>query len=109
LQLGQGEEVKYLTQPTQIPDTHSFVQISAGHQFSLALDSDEHGFNEHVWSFGNGMYDCLGLGDGEENRYKPTRIESLSNIKSISAGNQFGIVLDHSCSCGHSDIMDMAS
>jgi alpha-tubulin suppressor-like RCC1 family protein len=42
-QLGQGEGVPNLTQPTQIPDTHSFVQISAGDQFSLALDSNEPG------------------------------------------------------------------
>jgi alpha-tubulin suppressor-like RCC1 family protein len=90
-QLGQGEQVPNLTQPTQIPDTHSFVQISAGHQFSLALDS-----NEHVWSFGNSDFGRLGLGEGVGHRFTPTRIESLSNIKSISAGLHFGIVLDHS-------------
>jgi alpha-tubulin suppressor-like RCC1 family protein len=90
-QLGQGDEVTKLTQPTQIPDTHSFVQISAGHRFSLALDS-----NEHVWSFGNDDSGRLGLGDGFANRFRPTRIESLSNIKSVSAGLGFGIVLDHS-------------
>jgi hypothetical protein len=28
--------------PTQIFDSHSFVQISVGHQFSLALYSNEH-------------------------------------------------------------------
>jgi alpha-tubulin suppressor-like RCC1 family protein len=89
--LGQGEEVPNLTQPTKILNTHSFVQISAGNQFSLALDS-----NEHVWSFGNGAHGRLGLGEEVGNRFRPTRIESLSNIKSISAGAQFGIVLDHS-------------
>jgi alpha-tubulin suppressor-like RCC1 family protein len=90
-QLGQGEEVPELTQPTKILNTHSFVQISAGDQFSLALDS-----NEHVWSFGNSAHGRLGLGTGVENRFRPTRIESLSNIKSISAGLAFGIVLDDS-------------
>jgi len=92
-QLGQGTGVPNLTQPTQIPDTHSFVQISAGYQFSLALDS-----NEHVWSFGNSDNGRLGLGEGVRNRFqfRPTRIKSLSHIKSISAGAHFGIVLDHS-------------
>jgi hypothetical protein len=90
-QLGQGERIQKLTQPTQIPDTHSFVQISAGYQFSLALDS-----NEHVWSFGNGDYGRLGLGERVGNRFSPTRIESLSHIKSISAGVYSGIVLDDS-------------
>ena len=89
-QLGQGEGVPFLTQPTQILDTHSFVQISAGDQFSLALDS-----NGDVWSFGNGEYGRLGLGEGVRHRFRPTRIESLSNIKSISAGVYFGMVLNH--------------
>jgi alpha-tubulin suppressor-like RCC1 family protein len=84
--LRQGEEVPI----TQIPDTHSFVQISAGFQFSLALDS-----NEHVWSFGNGGCGCLGLGEGVRNQLRPTLIDTLSEIKSISTGNHFGIVLDH--------------
>jgi alpha-tubulin suppressor-like RCC1 family protein len=99
--IGTRRRVPNLTQPTQIPDTHSFVQISAGDQFSLALDS-----NEHVWSFGNGDFGRLGLGEGVGNRFRPTRIESLSNIKSISAGftlELFWIILDH---CGHSDTMD---
>jgi alpha-tubulin suppressor-like RCC1 family protein len=59
---------------------------------------NDHGLdsNEHVWSFGNGDFGRLGLGEGVGNRFRPTRIESLSNIKSISAGYHFGIVLDHS-------------
>jgi alpha-tubulin suppressor-like RCC1 family protein len=52
--------------------------------------------NEHVWSFGNGADGRLGLGEGVGNQFKPTRIESLSEIKSISSGSQFGMVLDHS-------------
>ena len=86
-----GEQFPNLFQPTQITETHSFVQISAGRQFSLALDS-----NEHVLSFGSGDNGRLGLGEGVGNQFRPTRIESLSNIKSISAGYQFGIVLDDS-------------
>jgi alpha-tubulin suppressor-like RCC1 family protein len=90
-QLGQGKGVPNLTQPTQIPDTHSFVQISAGDQFSLALDS-----NGQVWSFGYATYGRLGLGERVGHQFRPTRIESLSNIKSISTGYMFGIVLDDS-------------
>jgi alpha-tubulin suppressor-like RCC1 family protein len=100
-QLGQGQRVPKLTQPKQIPVTHSFAQIYAGGQFSLALDS-----NGYDWYFGK---DALGLGNGG-NQYRPTRIESLSNIKSISAGNRnrFGIVLEH-YHCGLSEKIIMAS
>lgn len=90
-QSGQGEQVLMHAQPTQIPGTCSFVQISAGWKFSLALDSDD-----HVWSFGNALFGRLGLGRVVEDQFRPIRIETLCDIKSISAGAYYGIVLDHS-------------
>jgi alpha-tubulin suppressor-like RCC1 family protein len=88
-QLGISDTRGILPIPTQIPNTHSFVQVSAGGYFSLALDQ-----NQSVWSFGYNDYGQLGLGDNTL-RDIPTKIESLSNIKMISAGYQFGIALDH--------------
>jgi alpha-tubulin suppressor-like RCC1 family protein len=57
-QLGQGNQISQLNQPTKISGTHSFVQISAGENFSLALDS-----MGQVWSFGDSSYGRLGLGN----------------------------------------------
>lgn len=76
--------------PTKILNTRSFIQISAGQQFSLALDS----FG-CIWSFGMGDDGRLGLGD-ERSRVIPTKIKDLPHIKSICAGATHGIALDHS-------------
>jgi alpha-tubulin suppressor-like RCC1 family protein len=92
-QLGLGDtKFTHKTQPTQIPNTHSFVQVSAGYDFSLALDSDG-----RVWSFGDTSYGRIGLESKKSHIASPTQIESLSvEIISISAGSIHGIVLDKS-------------
>jgi len=90
-QLGQGRKVEFLKEPTKIPNTQSFVQVSAGNLFSLALDS-----NGDVWSFGFSGKGRLGLGKGKGNQFTPERIDTLNDIKSISAGNCHGIALDNS-------------
>jgi alpha-tubulin suppressor-like RCC1 family protein len=91
-QLGLGEEISLTLIPTQIPNTHSFVQISAGHQYSLALDS-----YGHVWVFGEGEFGCLGLGsDKVENQFFPKQIEIPVEIKLISAGVNTSLLVDKS-------------
>jgi alpha-tubulin suppressor-like RCC1 family protein len=85
-------EIAFLTEPTQIPGTNSFVQVSAGQDFSLALE-----LNGNVWSFGKSASGRLGLGENlEEAIFSPTKITTLPEIKSISANRDSAIVLDHS-------------
>jgi hypothetical protein len=112
-QLGTGDTIDK-EKFTQVNLPVKFISLSAGYRdHSLGIaecdgslwswGSNSHGqlgfldldSNEHVWSFGNGEFGRLRLGEGVGNRIKPTRIESLSNIKFVSAGAFFGIVLDH--------------
>jgi alpha-tubulin suppressor-like RCC1 family protein len=83
-QLGHDEGISFLSKPTEILNTHSFIQISTGYEFSLALDS----FG-CVWSFGSGFGNC-------DVQFTPTRMPNLPKIKCISAGGNFGLTLDHS-------------
>lgn len=88
--LGLSTETTRVLIPTQIPNTHNFVQVSAGAKFALALTTDG-----HVCSFGWNYLGQLGLGD-YENRFSPTMIETLPTINAISAGLDHAIVLDTS-------------
>ena len=88
-QLGLGSQIKTQVHPSQFPNTQQFLQICAGNQFSLGLDSQG-----RVWAFGKNSHGQLGLGD-QETRYVPSVIQSLQHITQISAGYRFGMGLDH--------------
>jgi alpha-tubulin suppressor-like RCC1 family protein len=90
-QLGLGNQVTKLATPTRIPDTNGFVAVSASHCFSMALDQ-----NGHVWSFGSNHSGVLGLGiDNREAQVSvPTQIDSMSQIRAISAGLFHVLFLD---------------
>ena len=56
-----------------------------GHSMVLLEDGD-------VYSFGDGTFGSLGHGDNED-RLLPTKIETLSGVKAISAGRKHSLVL----------------
>jgi alpha-tubulin suppressor-like RCC1 family protein len=87
-QLGLGESVTPVTVPAQIPHTRSFVSVSSGSLFILALDSQG-----SVWSCGSNQYGQLGVGDFI-NRRTPTQIRDVPCIQMVSASEYRGVILD---------------
>ena len=75
---------KYI--PTEIPVLNNIVAISS-FVHSLLLDNEG-----KVWSFGDGEYGQLGLGD-DNNKNIPTQIHNLSGIVAISTGIFRSLVL----------------
>lgn len=74
-----------VTSPYLISFPIKIKQISAGYCFSMALDE-----NGNVWTWGFGDYQAANLGLGNKDPIQsistPTKINSLSNITAISAG-----------------------
>jgi alpha-tubulin suppressor-like RCC1 family protein len=89
-QSGFPEEIKIMTVPCQIPNTTNFVQVAAGWEFSLALDIEG-----NVWGFGSNEFGQLGQDKKILKCITPTRVEDLTNVKMITAGDAFGIALNN--------------
>eukprot|EP01084_Bolivina_argentea_P036356 67284_1 len=73
--LGLGKETKNVSVITKIQIKTKFKDIYCGEHHTLAIDN-----NYCVWSWGYGKYGQLGNGD-TNNRYIPTKIKKLLNIK----------------------------
>lgn len=89
-QLGDGTNILRST-PVLIPGLDSVVQLSAGIDFSLFVRSDGS-------VYGSGSNGCgkLGLGPYNYNfNSPPVKIDSLTNIKSASAGEYNSLFLDY--------------
>jgi hypothetical protein len=102
-QLGQGERVSNLTQPTQILNTHSFVQMLEVNFHWLLIPMKTFGLSEIV---------LLAVWDWEkewkiDSGQLELKICPTSNLSLLVLDlESFWIILDH---CGHSDTMEMAS
>eukprot|EP01084_Bolivina_argentea_P036354 67281_1 len=73
--LGLGEDTEHVSVITEIQTNTKFKEIYCGSMHTLAIDN-----NYCVWSWGGGSYGQLGNGD-TNNRYTPTKIKKLLNIK----------------------------
>lgn len=85
-QLGNGKvgDNESTNTPTKVLDLYNTVAISAGGDYSLALDKDG-----TVWAWGDNTYAQLGS-DEADNKTNlsatPVKVKDLSKIKEISAG-----------------------
>jgi alpha-tubulin suppressor-like RCC1 family protein len=79
---GLGDQVKSVCVPTQIPDTCGFISVSAGDNFTLALDR-----NGGSWMFGYSI-------SSPENFFRPWKIPSLPPIRAVAAGSRHLVLLD---------------
>ncbi|MDW7673283.1 MAG: hypothetical protein SCK28_01980 [Bacillota bacterium] len=87
--LGNGSTSdNYITEPTQIKRLVSIKQIYAGNDFSLALKSDG-----TVYSWGDNTYGQLGIGVEDWNVSTLIKIEGLSDVKAIAAGNAHAMAI----------------
>jgi len=86
--LGLGNLFSHSTVPTLILPNRIFKSVSAGKEFSIALDN-----NGKVWCFGSNESGQLGLGD-LKNRFNPVKNSQLKNIVAISPGSRHTVVMD---------------
>jgi|GEM_PF-1844856 len=100
-ELGLGDYA-YRSSPTQVTGldgtVRGFTEVSAGSCFSLALDSEG-----SVWAWGDNSNGLLGIGGDDLERLEPVRVAGgeqggsyLSNIVSISAGQEHALAVDSS-------------
>lgn len=88
-QLGLGDFEDRL-EPTQIPTLNNIVSIYAHGQTTFAIDK-----NGNVWAFGSNSDKVLGLENFNCNYPWPTKIEELSNIKTIIPKDSYTFALDN--------------
>ena len=80
-QLGLNDnDIGETNTPILIRSIPEIRRIECGDDYSMCID-----VNDHLWLFGENLYGQLGLGD-EEDRYKPIKHPTLSNIIDISSG-----------------------
>jgi len=93
-QLGDGTFSSRLV-PVQVTGVDRIISIAAGNEFALALRSDG-----GVFSWGDNTFGQLGNNDPPNDSPVPVRVLGvggsgfLSNIRSISAHNDFGLASD---------------
>lgn len=77
-----GENITDAYEPTeQVTGLSNIVDIAAGHQFSLALDS-----NGRIYAWGNNKDGQIGIETTYGFFYAPQHISNITNATSISAG-----------------------
>ena len=86
-QLGHGD-TSNRSVPTKIKDLSGIQAIAAGGYHSLVLTE-----SGEVYSFGYGGEGRLGHGGDTANQRSPKKIESLSGIQAIAAGDSHSLVL----------------
>lgn len=75
--------------PARIDGLPRITAISAGYDFSLALDSEG-----KVWVWGNNTYGTLGVsGDAEESRVVPKPVKGIDKAVSIHGGHYHGFAV----------------
>ena len=78
--------------PARIEGLPKITAISAGYDFSLALDGEG-----KVWAWGNNTYGALGVsGDTEENRVAPKPVKGIEKVVSVHGGHYhaFAVLTD---------------
>src|SRR5688572_23596217 len=87
-QLGNGTNTNQPT-PVQTDDLMSVTDISAGHDFAVALKSDG-----TVWTWGNNEFGRLGIGSATPSMVnRPMKVVGLASITAIAAGNSHTLAL----------------
>lgn len=88
-ELGNGT-TKYSDEPVQaiFPEGTTIVQVDAGENFSVALDSEG-----YVWTWGANDYYQLGTSKITSTA-TPTKVNGLSNITKIAAGTYSVLAID---------------
>ena len=91
-QLGLGNNTQnissvYTFTQINLPFSEKILMVSGGNYFSLLLTS-----KNQVWSFGNNIFEQLGL-DAFQNYFEMERIQSLEGIIEIDAGMTFSLFL----------------
>ena len=89
-QLGHGDTEDQYT-PKKIESLSDIQAIAAGDNHSLALT-----VSGDVYSFGYGRYGQLGHGNTDSQLITPKKIEGLSDIQAISAGDNHSLALTKS-------------
>lgn len=75
--------------PARIEGLPKITAISAGYDFSLALDSEG-----KVWSWGGNTYGALGVsGDAEESRVVPKPVQGIDKAVSVHGGHYHGFAV----------------
>ena len=80
--MGLGDPLEDKHEPTRVGSLSDWVSVSAGGVHTLGIRSDR-----GLWAWGYNGYGQLGLGDPLEDKHEPTRVESLSDWVSVSAGD----------------------
>jgi alpha-tubulin suppressor-like RCC1 family protein len=88
-QLGNGTRLDS-SFPIQVKGLVGVIAVSAGYTHSLALKSDG-----TVWAWGNNSFSELGPAVSSAERYRslPVRVEGLTNVVSIAAGQHYSAAL----------------
>ncbi|HEU4432179.1 MAG TPA: chitobiase/beta-hexosaminidase C-terminal domain-containing protein, partial [Pyrinomonadaceae bacterium] len=87
-QIGNGTNSNQPT-PAQVEDLMSVIDISAGHDFAVALKSDG-----TVWTWGSNEFGRLGIGTSTPSTAnRPLKVVGLSSITAIAAGNSHTLAL----------------
>jgi len=74
--------------PVQVPGLANIIAVSAGQDFSIALED-----SGQVWTWGDDVVGQLGDGAAGAGRTTPYQITSLTGITMIAAGQQFVLAL----------------
>ena len=76
------------TRPVRVQGLSNVVAVSAGGTHNLALKSDG-----TVWAWGTNNNGQAGDGTVSEFVYAPVRVQGLSNVKAVSAGNGYSLAV----------------
>ena len=89
--LGQGGTANSVI-PQKINTLANIKQVSVGYEHTLLLDT-----NNKLFGFGNGVNGELSLGNyATDEQSDPIEITAVSNLKSVSAGDQYSLFLTNS-------------
>ncbi|HUA10724.1 MAG TPA: immunoglobulin domain-containing protein [Solirubrobacteraceae bacterium] len=85
-ELGNGTFKATVTKPTAITGLGEVAYLSAGDQYSLALQKDG-----HLLAWGTNTYGTLGDGSSGAPSASPVSVSGLGEVKLIAAGAQFAM------------------
>ena len=89
-QLGTGvyNNSGYSNVPVQVPGVAGVIQVAAGYNHSLALESDG-----TVWAWGDNQGYELAQ-PGQFDSVSPVQVQGVSNVTAIAAGDAFSLALE---------------
>jgi alpha-tubulin suppressor-like RCC1 family protein len=87
-QLGDGSTTTIRPTPVAVSGLTNVTAVSAGQDFSMALDT-----SGHVWIWGTGFYGIAGDGT-TTNHSTPYQVPGLVDVVQIAAGSSHAVALD---------------